>query len=94
MEKIWSQGPATVPEQLYADLTIEVAGLADTAARMALRFKISAVIADIAKVERTADALRAATTLAEPKDDSWRAENAFAARVLELHDRLGGFIKP
>jgi hypothetical protein len=31
---------------------------------------------------------------AEPKDASHVAENAIAARVLELHDRLGGFIKP
>jgi hypothetical protein len=32
--------------------------------------------------------------LAEPKDASCREENAIAARVAELHDRLGGFIKP
>jgi hypothetical protein len=32
--------------------------------------------------------------LAEPKDASCRKENAIAARVAELHDRLGGFIKP
>jgi hypothetical protein len=31
---------------------------------------------------------------AEPKDSSRRAENAIAARICELHDRLGGFIKP
>jgi hypothetical protein len=31
--------------------------------------------------------------LAEPKDASCREENAIAARVAELHDRLGGFIK-
>ena len=30
--------------------------------------------------------------LAEPKDASCREENAIAARVAELHDRLGGFI--
>jgi hypothetical protein len=31
--------------------------------------------------------------LAQPKDASCREENAIAARVAELHDRLGGFIK-
>ena len=31
---------------------------------------------------------------AEPKDASCREENAIAARVAELDDRLGGFIKP
>ena len=31
---------------------------------------------------------------AEPKDASCREENAIAARVAELHGRLGGFIKP
>jgi hypothetical protein len=31
---------------------------------------------------------------AKPQDASRRAENAIAACVLELHDRLGGFIKP
>jgi hypothetical protein len=31
---------------------------------------------------------------AEPKDASCREENAIAARMAELHDRLGGFIKP
>ena len=32
--------------------------------------------------------------LVEPRDASRGAENAIAASVLELHDRLGGFIKP
>ena len=32
--------------------------------------------------------------LAEPKDASCRKENAIAARVAELHDRLDGSIKP
>ena len=31
---------------------------------------------------------------AEPKDASCREETAIAARIAELHDRLGGFIKP
>lgn len=29
-----------------------------------------------------------------PSDDGSRAKNAIAGRVLDLHDRLGGFIKP
>lgn len=32
--------------------------------------------------------------LAEPKAASHREENAIAARVAELYDRLGGFINP
>jgi hypothetical protein len=165
--KIRSSRLATVPEQLYAELTAEVADLAEAVARVALHVKINAVIADAAEVERTAEALRTASgratewvepqsrreassvdivishdaqvsriaesatignslqrngwiddtgkseidvvdelcaalsdlakvdaALAEPKDASRGAENAIAARVLELHDRLGGFIKP
>ncbi len=34
------------------------------------------------------------TARAEPKDGNSRAKNAIAGRVLELHDRLGGFVKP
>jgi hypothetical protein len=30
----------------------------------------------------------------KPKDANCREENAIAARIAELHDRLGGFIKP
>jgi hypothetical protein len=165
--EIRSRRLATVPEQLYAELTAEVADLAEAVARVALHVKINAVIADAAEVERTAEALRTASgratewvepqsrreassvdivishdaqvsriaesatignslqrngwiddanknemdvvdelcaarsdlakvdaALAEPKDASRGAENAIAARVLELHDRLGGFIKP
>jgi molybdenum cofactor biosynthesis enzyme MoaA len=165
--EIRSRRLATVPEQLYAELTAEVADLAEAVARVALHVKINAVIADAAEVERTAEALRTASgratewvepqsrreassvdivishdaqvsriaesatignslqrngwiddanknemdvvdelcaarsdlakvdaALAKPKDASRGAENAIAARVLELHDRLGGFIKP
>jgi hypothetical protein len=165
--EIRSRRLATVPEQLYAELTAEVADLAEAVARAVLHVKINAVIADAAEVERTAEALRTASgratewvepqsrreassvdivishdaqvsriaesatignslqrngwiddanknemdvvdevcaarsdlpkvdaALAEPKDASRGAENAIAARVLELHDRLGGFIKP
>ena len=42
------------------------------------------VSSDLAKIQ---------PALTELKEASNRAENAFAARVLELHDRLGGFIK-
>ena len=167
MGEIRSRRLAIVPEQLYAELTAEVADLAEAVVRVALHVKINAVIADAAEVERTAEALRTATgratewvepqsrhetssidtvishdaqvsgmaeaattgkllqrngwiddadkiemdvvdelcaarsdlakvdaPLAEPKDASRGAENAIAARVLELHDRLGGFIKP
>jgi hypothetical protein len=165
--KIRSRRLATVPEQLYAKLAAEVAGLAEAVARVALDVKINTVIADAAKVERIAEALRAATgratewvepqsrredssvdtvishdaqvsriaesattgkslqrngwiddagkskmevvdelcaarsdltmvdtALAEPKDASRGAESVIAARVLELYDRLDGFIKP
>ena len=47
--------------------------------------ELCAARSDLAKVD---------APLAEPKDASRGAENAIAARVLELHDRLGGFIKP
>ena len=167
MGEIRSRRLAIVPEQLYAELTAEVADLAEAVVRVALHVKINAVIADAAEVERTAEALRTATgrptewvepqsrhetssidtvishdaqvsgmaeaattgkllqrngwiddadkiemdvvdelcaarsdlakvdaALAESKDASRGAENAIAARVLELHDRLGGFIKP
>ena len=47
--------------------------------------ELCAARSDLAKVD---------ATLAKPKDASRGAENAIAARVLELHDRLGGFIKP
>jgi hypothetical protein len=40
---------------------------------------------DLAKVEAAPG---------EPKDTSCRAENAIAACVLKLQDRLGGFIRP
>ena len=40
------------------------------------------------------DLAKGDAVLAEPKGASRGAENAIAARVLELHDRLGGFIKP
>jgi hypothetical protein len=165
--EIRSRRLATVPEQLYAELTAEVTDLAEAVARVALHVKINAVIADAAEVERTAEALRTASgratewvepksrrvassvdivishdaqvsriaesatagkslqrngwiddagkcemdvvdelsaarsdlasddaALAESKDASRGAEKAIAARVLELHDRLGGFIKP
>jgi hypothetical protein len=165
--KIRSRRLATVPEQLYAELAAEVAGLAEAVVRVALDVKINIVIADAAKVERIAEALRTASgratewvepqsrheassvdtvishdaqvsriadaatngkslqrngwiddagkgkmevvdelcaarsdltmvdaALAEPKDASRGAESVIAARVLELYDRLGGFIKP
>jgi hypothetical protein len=47
--------------------------------------ELCAARSDLAKVD---------APLAEPKDASRGAENAIAARVLELHDRLGGFVKP
>ena len=167
MGEIRDRNLATIPEQLYAELTAEVADLAETIARVVLHIEINAVIADVAEVERTAEALRAVTgratewvepqsrreassvdtvishdaqlsrmeeaattgtslqpdvwavdarqcemdvvdelyaarsdlakvgaAFAEPKDASFREENAIAARVAELRARLGGFIKP
>jgi hypothetical protein len=47
---------------------------------------------EIALIDELNAKLEAA--FAEPKDASCREENAIAARVAELHDRLGGFIKP
>jgi len=165
--EILSRRLATAPEQRFAELTAEVADLAEAVACVALHFKINTVIVDVAKVERIAGALCSDTrctiewaesqskcedspvdtvisqdvqtsrfadaktngkslqpsvwiddvgtsemdavdelctvrsdrakvdaVLAEPKDATCGAENAIAARVLELHDRLGGFIKP
>ena len=43
------------------------------------------VSSDLAKIQ---------PALTEPKGANRRAENAIAARILELHDRFGGFIKP
>jgi len=54
--EIRSRRLATVPEQLYAELTAEVADLAEAVARVALHVKINAVIAGAAEVERTAEA--------------------------------------
>ena len=38
--------------------------------------------------------VKLAAAFTRPKDASCREENAIAARVAELDDRLGGFIKP
>ena len=40
------------------------------------------------------DALRAVMAPRFKPDGSCQEENAIAARIAELHDRLGGFIKP
>ena len=103
MGEIRGRNLAIVPEQLYAQVTAEVADLAEVVARVALHVEINSVIANAAEVNRAAEALRTAigrrgdfagagAALAQPRDASCREENAIAARVLELHDRLGGFI--
>jgi hypothetical protein len=139
-----------------AELTTEIADLAEAVVRTALHVKINAVIADTVEVDRTAQALRSASgrttetieqvklmpgsaaamtcdvplvemeettsftgvpqqdncagdpgrvetelfgelseaACGEPKVASVRDDTAIGARVLELYDRLGGFIKP
>ena len=47
---------------------------------------------EIGLLDELKSKLEAAFT--EPKDSNSRDENAIAARIAELHDRLGGFIKP
>ena len=158
MRRVRSRKLAIVPEQLYAELSIEVADMAEAVVRTALHIKINAVMAAAAEVDRAAEALQAArgyptetveqarpmatsaataydlqavetaeaancpsspqpdghtgnasrgeiglidelnakleAAFAEPKDASCREENAIATRIAELHDRLGGFIKP
>lgn len=136
---------ATVPLRRFAELTAELADLAQAIMCTALHVTISAVIADAIEVDRTAEMLRVATgcaaktveqvklkptvcdlkavemlepaqqdncagkasrgeielideldeaALAKQKVATFREDNAIATRVLELHDRLGGFIKP
>ena len=116
MAEIKRKTITSVPEQLYAQLTAEVAGLADALTQVVLHVKIDAVIAHAAEVDRTAEALRVATrcttkpievadklydsdlvevaALAEAASTSCPEPNAIAARVTELYDRFGGFIKP
>ena len=61
MAEIQNRKLATVPEQLYAELTAEVADLADALKRVVLHVNIDAVIARAAEVDRTAEVLRVAT---------------------------------
>jgi hypothetical protein len=147
----------TVPDALYAELLATISDLTESmaiaVARMELRAKINAAIADAEKAERAAEALyfatarstemaeqeqmnrvaQAATTgqqdsssrehtnkideldglcaacrwvdaacswletalvpCAEPEDEIHPAESLIAMRIVELQDRLGGFIK-
>ena len=146
---------ATVPARHFVELTAELADLAEAIVRTTLHVKINAVIADAAEVDRTAEALRAATryatetaeevelnlnsaalasdarlaemvetanfsllpqpkrcagdassgesdlidkldgvAFAEPANTGCREDDTFATRLLELRDRLGGFIEP
>jgi hypothetical protein len=116
----------TVPEQLFGELTAELADLAELILRVALHVKINAVIADAVEVNRIAETFMAAAgcatdPLEQAKLRSSSAttvrdvhgfemaetgsfplspqpnvgeDNAIAARLLELRDRLGGFIEP
>lgn len=60
MEEIRRRNLAIVPEQLYTQVTGEVADLAEVVARVALHVEINSVIANAAEVNRAAEALRAA----------------------------------
>jgi hypothetical protein len=103
MGEIRGRNLAIAPEQLFAELSAEVADLAEMFARTILNVEINSVIAQIAEVERIAEVLRASSgcrsdcaEVEKPIDQpaGYRGENAIAARVLDLHDRLGGFIMP
>ena len=48
---------------------------------------------NVRSIDITDEAITPKLTKLTPKDCSPRAKNAIAARVLDLHDRLGGFIK-
>ena len=61
MAEIQNRKLATVPEQLYAELTAEVADLADALKQVVLHVNIDAVIAQAAEVDRTTETLRVAT---------------------------------
>jgi hypothetical protein len=61
MAEIQNRKLTTVPEQLYAELTAEVADLADALKQVVLHVNIDAVIARAVEVDRTAEALRVAT---------------------------------
>ena len=58
MEKTFNRNLATVPEQLFAELTAEVADLAEIFARTILNVEINSVVAHLAEVNRTAEVLR------------------------------------
>jgi hypothetical protein len=64
MAEIQSRKLTTVPEQLYAELTAEVADLANALTQVVIHVNIDAVIAHAAEVDRTAEALSVATRCA------------------------------
>ena len=59
MEKILNRNLATIPEQLYAEVIADVAGLAEMFARTIIIVEINSVVAHLAEVDRTAEFLRA-----------------------------------
>ena len=86
MGEIRSRRLATVPEQLYAELTAEVADLAEAVARVALHVKINAVIAGAAEVERTAEALRTASGRATEWVEPQSRREASSVDIVISHD--------
>lgn len=61
MAEIQKRKLTIAPEQLYVELTAEVADLADAIKQVVLHVNIDAVIAHAAEVDRIADALRVAS---------------------------------
>ena len=68
MAEIQNRKLKTVPEQLYAELTAEVADFVNALKQTVLHVEIDAVIAHAAEVDRIAGALRVATRRATKPD--------------------------
>jgi hypothetical protein len=68
-----------------AEVMAAIDGLAKEVAQLAFNVK---------RVTKTGAQRHTPTAFPQPKNTSRREENAIAARVAELSDRVGGFIKP
>jgi len=83
MGKIPNTAALDALERLYAEFIARPVSVSESVLRIAPRPKLTAAIVDKENGERSAKVLRNV----EPE------ESMFAMRILELRDRLGGFIR-